>query len=143
MYLSEFQKEILKSISQQKIKNVENFLRYYCDLDEALNEGVTFGTNFGQYNAGIKVFIPKNIIFAENQLKEFIILWDKLEKEGLIITVPRERTFQYTFPIFSRDCLYHNQHYKTAPLETILIIIKDREYKEIVSTLELLIPVEN
>ena len=133
MHLSEFQKNITKSIINRNVYDIESFLQKYCELETTQNKGASFGTNYGSYDSKIQVYIPKDEDAALNNTKEFITLWKALEKNDLLFSIAKTVKRSYVFPVFTK----RNPTYSTAPFNEILAIIKDYDFKEIVFTPEL------
>lgn len=133
MHLSEFQKNITKSIISRDVYDIESFLQKYCDLDKTQNKGGTFVTTYGNYDNQIQVYIAKDEETALRKIKEFITLWKTLEKIDLLFSISKTRKRSYVLPIFTTN----NPPSPTAPFDEMLAIIKDYDFKEIVFTPEL------
>ena len=127
MTLTDFQKSLVSSILAGKSNDVTSFLHGYCDLSEAINPGNSYFEH-NDYTRGIKVYVPKQDSLALSRLKEFVSLWDKLERTGLIYSSSIPPGKWPLLPIF------------TASLElntSMLSIMKDFNRKEIIAFPEL------
>ena len=75
MHLSDFQKEVIKTIINGESNDIESFLIKFCELEMIHNVDYNGFTEYGRFEKNIPVFITKDEASALNKTKEFITLW--------------------------------------------------------------------
>ena len=123
MKLTDFQKTIVAAILSGKCTNVESFLQDQCDLTPAMNTTGSYYRVMYKFEQNSRVYIPKDPAVALSRLKEYVSLWDKLQKSGLIYSSSLDPKGQNLFPIFGPNM---------KPDDKILSILKDYHENEIV-----------
>ena len=123
MTLSDFQKTLVDEISAGKCSDIDSFLLDYCDLTEGINPG-NFYYDDTSFPHGCKIYVPKDDSLALLRLKQFVSLWDKLERMGLIYSssIPPQRWT--LLPVYTSTL---------EPNRSILSIAKDFKKKEIIT----------
>lgn len=128
MTLTSFQKNLVGSILAGKCNDIQSFLHSHCDLAETTNNTRNFYYEANFYPRGIKVYVPNDDAVALARLKEFVSLWDKLDRSGLIYSSSIPPGNWSLPPILTAS----------SELNTsMLSIIKDFNKKEIVAFPEL------
>ncbi|MCI0695955.1 hypothetical protein L0337_28645 [candidate division KSB1 bacterium] len=130
MQLSEFQKLLIDLIKSGEVKDVESFLKTYCDLQITQNLQGGFHGFYGEFAHGIVVYVPKNPTLSLTHLKEFISLWRRLEKNNVIETSSKKPCTRSFFPVFKKD----DTGKLIGPDDDILFALKEFNNKEIDST---------
>ena len=127
MHLTEFQKEIIKSIIDHEVNDIESFFRKFCELTEAINQSGTHMSDFGNIRQNMRIFIPRDENATLLKTKEFITLWKALERVDLIFSIS-STTRQFNTPIFNN---------RNMPFKELSDISKEYFFREIVFTPEL------
>ncbi|MCX6168005.1 MAG: hypothetical protein NTX65_01595 [Ignavibacteriales bacterium] len=124
MYLTEFQKELVKAIIDKKINDIESFFHNFCELTESRNQGAIHMSDFGTVQNNSKIYIAKDEDSALLKTKEFITLWIALERVDLIFSI-KSPNKKYNTPIFKKN---------NSPFSELSSISKDYFTTEIVYT---------
>jgi hypothetical protein len=113
MYLSDFDKEIIQAILNKKCITVDSFLLQYGDLEKKSNNNVHHMGNYYEFQPGTIIYVPRDPLSALAKLRQFLSLWDKLEKLGLIYTTSTPPKGLRLFPVFTAD-LQPNQDFLSS-----------------------------
>ena len=129
MTLTEFQKSIVRDILTEKITDIESFITNDVKVWSGKNPPNVSFALFGRYSIDpnqdiFKVMDEKE---AVSQLRQFVVLWNQLEKANLVYSLPIPD--RKPFPLFKQD---GNPYYKA------LHIVQQFNAKEIVAYPELL-----
>jgi hypothetical protein len=104
MRLTEFQKGIVKTIAAGDTCHIETFFETYCERTSiSMPSGASrhFRDRGVAAARGNTAYISNDRDEAYRRLKEFILVWQKLEEARLIFTIPYHKTWLY--PIFFKD----------------------------------------
>lgn len=91
MELTNYQKQLIKEIIENKIFDLNSFFEPKCT---PLQHSLSVKYKDREHASYSYNFIPNDSIELMIQLKEFISLWDKLERFQLIKSIPRDTMTQ-------------------------------------------------
>lgn len=143
MNLTEYQKKLANLINDGQINDFESFLNYNQDIFDLIQFTTKTIIMKGEgvedwLGAGLdKAYYVEKPSEALNIMKEFMTLWDKLEKNGLIKTIPREdltistklHPICVSKQVYGRISKYHSNAHN--------IILNEYRRKQIIPLLEL------
>jgi hypothetical protein len=100
MRLSKFQSEILDAVLKGSIFDIESFFKTFIKSEYSTGKHPSYAIGDDYIiSADIPIYVLENEDEAINQTKEFIALWDKLIKNGLIVNVPIHRFPRIVMPV--------------------------------------------
>ena len=125
MQLTDFQKKIIDTIIIGQTCHIETFFEKYCSVAYKEHINAVWETYLGRQimpslKGNIVTLVP-NPYDAHNRLKEFISLWQDLEREHLIKVIPYHKALLY--PAYSVEF---------QPLRQLIVLFYAYDQKEIV-----------
>lgn len=89
MILTDIQKQFVRDIAEDKIKDLDSFISLHIELQPGVNDTNTTYSLYGPHSIAPKQQIFKVIDEAEalSKLRSFIALFNQLEKANLLISV--------------------------------------------------------